>query len=169
MELKIAIFIKLTSITSSFGAHAYSQLARVSLEMENKPLENVINEIEKQSEFYFIFNQTQIDVSKKVTIRKAIVLIDGVLHDLFKDSNVIFAIMDRKILLNTENKDGDYTIKVADIAIQQKRVTGTVSGSDGSPLPGVTVLVVGTNTGTITDADGFYSLDVQNNQSVLQF
>lgn len=169
MELKIAIFIILTSITSSFGAHAYSQLARVSLEMENKPLENVINEIEKQSEFYFIFNQTQIDVSKKVTISKDNELIDGVLQDLFKDSNVKYAIMDRKILLNTENKDGDYTIKVADIAIQQKRVTGTVSGSDGSPLPGVTVLVVGTNTGTITDADGFYSLDVQNNQSVLQF
>jgi TonB-linked SusC/RagA family outer membrane protein len=169
MEFKIAVFIVLTSITSSFGANTYSQIVRVSLEMENKPLENVMDEIEKQSEFYFVFNQQFIDISKRVTVNKDNESIDLVLDDLFEDSNVSYAILDKKILLNAVFEDKDNTTTVTNRLIQKKSVTGTVSGSDGTPLPGVTVLVVGTNTGTNTDANGFYSLDLPNDQSVLRF
>ena len=44
---------------------------------------------------------------------------------------------------------------------QQIEVSGTVAGQeDGLPLPGVTILVQGTNTGTTTDFDGYYSINV---------
>ncbi|MZP56260.1 MAG: SusC/RagA family TonB-linked outer membrane protein, partial [Bacteroidales bacterium] len=56
------------------------------------------------------------------------------------------------------------------VAFAQRTVTGRVTTStDGSPLPGVTVLVQGTTTGSLTDADGRYSISVPNNQSVLRF
>ncbi|WP_299778368.1 SusC/RagA family TonB-linked outer membrane protein [uncultured Formosa sp.] len=41
---------------------------------------------------------------------------------------------------------------------QQKTVSGTVTGEDGLPLPGTTISVIGTKTGTSTDFDGNYSL-----------
>ncbi|HAX96002.1 MAG TPA: SusC/RagA family TonB-linked outer membrane protein, partial [Prolixibacteraceae bacterium] len=43
---------------------------------------------------------------------------------------------------------------------QPKSVTGTVTSVSGEPIPGVTVLIPGTTTGTITDFDGKYSLEI---------
>ena len=50
---------------------------------------------------------------------------------------------------------------------QEKTITGTVSDESG-PLPGVSVLVKGTNTGTVTDFDGKYTLKAKTG-AVLQF
>jgi TonB-linked SusC/RagA family outer membrane protein len=52
---------------------------------------------------------------------------------------------------------------------QQRTVSGTVSGPDRSPLAGVTVMVKGSATGTITDADGKYSLSVPSSAQTLVF
>ena len=44
---------------------------------------------------------------------------------------------------------------------QERQVTGTVTdASDGTPLPGVTIVIKGTITGTSTDIDGHYALNV---------
>ena len=169
MKLKIFVFIILTSITSSFGAISYSQMAKITLEMKNKSLETVMDEIERQSEFYFIFNQKQIDVTRIVDISENNELIANVLKDLFEGTDVNYTILDKKILLSTDPFDKDINTFVVNEILQQKHITGKVSGQDGSPLAGVTVVLVGTNSGTITDADGFYSIDVQNDQSVLRF
>ncbi|MCB0475978.1 MAG: carboxypeptidase-like regulatory domain-containing protein, partial [Flavobacteriaceae bacterium] len=55
------------------------------------------------------------------------------------------------------------------LAIAQRTVSGTVSDDSGGPLPGASVLVKGTNTGTTTDFDGNYSITVPNDQAVLVF
>jgi outer membrane receptor for ferric coprogen and ferric-rhodotorulic acid len=56
------------------------------------------------------------------------------------------------------------------VAFAQRTVTGTVTrADDGSPLPGVTVLVQGTTIGQLTDAEGRYTIQVPNNQAVLNF
>ena len=54
----------------------------------------------------------------------------------------------------------------AQVAMAQKAVTGTVSDSDGIPLPGATVLVQGTSTGVTTDFDGNFSINVSEGQSL---
>ncbi|MEE4285693.1 MAG: carboxypeptidase-like regulatory domain-containing protein, partial [Mariniphaga sp.] len=52
---------------------------------------------------------------------------------------------------------------------QQKTINGTVTDDTGSPLPGVTIVVKGTTTGTITNVDGVYELDVPESANVLVF
>ena len=52
---------------------------------------------------------------------------------------------------------------------QQQKVSGIVRDQTGEPLPGVNIVVVGTNTGTITDIDGAFSLNVTNDKAVLKF
>lgn len=69
MELKISILIVLVSLADIFASETYSQTAKVTLNVENRTLEQVMDEIEMQSEFYFIFNQKQIDVNRIVAIQ----------------------------------------------------------------------------------------------------
>ena len=55
------------------------------------------------------------------------------------------------------------------VKAQQSEVTGTVADEDSSPLPGVSVLIKGTTTGSITDTDGIYKVTVENAETVLVF
>ena len=52
-------------------------------------------------------------------------------------------------------------------AVQDIGVTGRVTGTNGEPLPGVTVLVKGTTNGTATDANGNFSLTVPENSTLV--
>jgi len=53
--------------------------------------------------------------------------------------------------------------------MQQNRITGTVTDENGNPMPGVNVQVEGTTIGTISDINGKYSIDKQNENVVLVF
>src|ERR1035437_4866855 len=105
MELKIATLIILTSISNILANPSYSQGARVSLDIKNTRLENVLDKIETQSEFYFIFNQKQIDVKGVVSIHVENKLITDILSELFKGTNVNYVVFDRKILLTNDPLD----------------------------------------------------------------
>jgi TonB-dependent starch-binding outer membrane protein SusC len=58
---------------------------------------------------------------------------------------------------------------ISGTAFSQKTISGKVSLPDGSPLPGVSILVKGTSTGTTTDASGSYALDASSPDAVLVF
>ncbi len=169
MELKIALILILFNVSSVFAGSVYSQVARVSLDIENASLEQVMDEIERQSEFYFIFNQKQIDVSREVHIAVNDELITDILPELFRGTNVNYTLIDRKILLTTEPLDKSVSGETSLTAFQQRQVTGTVTDSGGEPLAGVTVLVQGTTTGTLTDLDGKYTIAVPDDKAVIQF
>jgi TonB-dependent starch-binding outer membrane protein SusC len=53
--------------------------------------------------------------------------------------------------------------------MQQRTVSGVVTDQSGQPLPGVTVVVSGTTTGTVTNADGNFSLAIPEGAESLQF
>jgi TonB-linked SusC/RagA family outer membrane protein len=60
-------------------------------------------------------------------------------------------------------------IRPREMTQAQRTITGTVTSEDGDPLPGVNILIKGTQKGTITGADGRYSIDVSDNNTVLVF
>ncbi|HLP71632.1 MAG TPA: TonB-dependent receptor [Bacteroidales bacterium] len=167
MELKIALLLIVAGLTNAFAGPAYSQVARVSLDMQNQRLEKVMDEIERQSEFYFIFNQKQIDIEKSINIEADNMLIGDVLGKLFAGTDVNYTVIDRKILLTNEKIDEKSM--AASIADQQRKITGKVTDKNGSPLGGVTILVKGTTTGAISDFDGNYSINLPDDGSVLTF
>src|SRR5674476_618885 len=84
MEIKIAIFIIVASVSNVLATPSYSQVARISLDMKDKSLDQVMDEIERQSDFYFIFNQKQIDINRVIDIEVDNKLITDVLPELFK-------------------------------------------------------------------------------------
>src|SRR5450759_3229725 len=155
MELKIAFFIIVISVSNVFATPTYSQVAKVSLNMENKSLEQVMDEIESQSEFYFIFNQKQIDVNRVVNIQEDNKLIIDILPELFKGTNVNYAILDRKILLTTDPLENNLLATASVTEPQQTIVTGTVTdASTGQSMAGVNIQIKGTTIGAISDVNG---------------
>jgi len=169
MELKIAILFIVVGVSNVLATPAYSQVAKVSLDIKNRSLEQVMDEIETQSEFYFIFNQKQIDVNRVVDIQADNELITDILPELFKGTNVNYVVLDRKILLTTDPLEKDLLAIASETNPQQNRITGTVTGKDGSPIPGVNVVVTGTTQGTLTDFTGKYSIEVPQGSKSLTF
>jgi TonB-dependent starch-binding outer membrane protein SusC len=168
MELKIAMVIIVVSVSNVLANPAYSQEAKVSLDMKNASLEQVMDEIESQSEFYFIFNQKQIDVNRIVDIQDDNKLITDILPELFKGTNVNYAVFDRKILLTTDPIGNKLIDISSENEYQQKQISGTVTDKNG-PIPGVNVVVPGTSLGAITDSDGKYRIEVSEGSKSLKF
>jgi len=170
MKLKISILIILVSLGNIFASNTYSQTAKVTLNAENKTLEQVMDEIEQQSEFYFIFNQTQIDFEKVLTVKADNTSIDEILTNLFSGTNIHYAILDRKILLLTEPLKKNLLTTALDYKQQQVTVSGTITDArTGEGMPGVNIQVKGTTIGTTSNVDGKYLLNVPDKDATLIF
>jgi TonB-linked SusC/RagA family outer membrane protein len=169
MELKIAFLITLVSVSTVLANPSYAQIAKVSLDMENKSLEQVMDKIESQSEFYFIFNQKQIDVNRVVSVQAENKLITDILPELFKGTNVNYVVLDRKILLTTDPIENNILAIASTTEPQQKQITGTVTNETGNPLPGVNVAVKGTTLGVLTDISGKYTINNAPQNAILIF
>ena len=141
------------------SASVYSQTTKLSLEMRNAKVTEVLDEIEKQSEFRFAYSPGLIDLDRKVTVEIQDKTIDESLKVIFAGTNVEFGVFDRHILLYPEslNPDAEPVVSHA-TGQQQPAVSGTVTDESGQPLPGVTVVIKGTTQGTVTNVDGNYSL-----------
>lgn len=169
MELKIAMLIIVVSVSNVLGVTSYSQVAKVSLNMQDKSLEQVMDEIESQSEYYFIFNQKQIDVNRVVNIQADHKLITEILPELFGQTNVNYTVLDRKILLTTDPLVEKLPMPSSVTEPQQNIIKGKITDENGAPLPGVNIKVEGTTVGSISDMAGNYSIEVPNNNAVIIF
>ena len=159
---KIPMRMRITSVLLAgflFQANAeasYSQSARISIEMNNATVEEVLNEIEAKSEFYFLYNNKLINVDRRVSVDVDAENIESVLQNLFKGTDVIYRIADKQIVLSRK----DLAQNTAIDGIQQSKViTGTVVDPTGMPVIGANIMVKGTTNGTISDMDGNFSLE----------
>ena len=132
--------------------------------MSNSRIIDVLDEIENNSRFYFLFKQKLVYVERRVDISVEEKTIDHILSELFNGTDVSYIVRDRQIVLTT------YQPEESILTDQPQRVvTGKVTDSRNQPLPGVTVVIKGTTQGTITDADGTYTLQEISAGAVLQF
>ncbi len=158
--MKITFFL-LLAFLMQVSASTYSQQVKVSLDCQNEELINVMKSLEKQTDLFFFFNDKAMDTRQKVTLSVKEEKLDEVLNQLFADrfqweivSNMIVL---KPILQETSRQQRMYG------------VVGRVTDENGLPLPGVTVLLKGTQLGTATDADGVYMLMIPDGKNVLLF
>lgn len=151
--------MKLTALFLLIGlmqvsASLYSQTTMLTLEMRNKKVVEVLEEIEKQSEFRFAYSSELIDLERKVSVELNERNIEETLNVIFDGTGVKHVVYDRHIMLYPQEMDS-YSESVSQ---QQNTITGKVTDESGQPLPGVTVVIKGTTQGTVTDMDGNYSI-----------
>ncbi len=163
--MKLTIFFVLVCLMS-VSAASYSQNTRLNLKVENASITDFFTKIEDVSKFYFFFKNDAIDLSKKVTLDVKDQTIDRILDMVLNGTDLKYKIVDRYIVISNDmERDGNMFLQ------QDKKFTvkGVVKAQSGEPIPGVTVAVKGTTVGTITDANGGYTLNVPNGNSTISF
>ena len=146
------------------SASAYSQSTKLNLKLRNTAVVDVLEEIEKQSEFRFAYSSELIDTERKVSVKINEKNIEETLEKVFKGTGVKYVVKDRHIMLYPEEMDD-----ASDANAQQVSVKGVVTDETGETLPGVTVYVKGTTKGTVTGIDGDYSFSGDLDEATLVF
>lgn len=159
--MRITVFLLLACIFQTFANGAYSQKTRLSLDFSNTKLVSALDQIEELSEFYFLYDEKLVNTNREVSASFRNERIEEILNELFKGTDVVYIITDRKIILAPSY--------LSDNLQQQNAVSGTVTDETGQALPGVTVVIKGTTTGTVTNTDGSYTLTNIPENSTLQF
>ncbi len=162
--MRISLTLIFLATLQLFAGNSYSQSAKLTLNLQNASIENILNEIEQQSEFFFVFNYKLVDVDRQVNIQAENKPISEVLTSVFSGSDVDYMVLDRQILLSPRAYLNDVKAKLQPIT-----VTGTVSDETGNPIPGVTIVLKGTTQGSISDANGEYTINVDDPDATLVF
>lgn len=167
---KVWRIMRLTMIFSfcfamAVSAAGYSQNTRLNIDFQNIALRQVFEYVEQNSQFIFLYKNEDVNVDKKVNINLQNASIDEILEKALQGQDVSYRILDRQIILTK----ADFNPQKGAGVQAAKEVRGVVTGPDGMPIPGVSVAVSGTSTGTITDMEGRFSLGSVAPDAVLVF
>ena len=137
-----------------------SQNVNVTLKSNNIELEKVLNEIEKQTDFLFVYNN-HVNVNRIVSVNLKKASLERTLENLFKGTNVKYSIDGTYILLSA-NEPNTKSLSTLAVDQQLKRtISGTIKDEKGEPIVGANVVEKGTTNGTITDMNGKFSISVE--------
>jgi hypothetical protein len=99
--MRCIMFLMLITVFQAYAENSYSQDARLSMELNDVTVQDVLDEIESQSEFFFLFNRKLVDVDRKVDVAIESEDIDEILAQVFQGSDVDYIVLDRQIVLST--------------------------------------------------------------------
>jgi iron complex outermembrane receptor protein len=155
--MKLALTFVLLSVLQ-VSANVYSQ-STVNLDVQDKSLRDVLKTIEQNSSFRFFYSDDLIFMNRSVDIKADNQKVTDVLNGIFESSDLTYKVFENNLIVIVPKSE----------ALQDFNITGVVRDSEGFPLPGVNVLIEGTTVGVISDANGKFSLNVPNENSVLVF
>ena len=161
--MKITCFFLLATFIQ-ISAATYSQSAKLSLNYEKVKLSELLENIEKSSNYRFFYDSEVVDLSKVVSLDMKNSNIQDVLDEVL-GSEFVYEIIDKHLII-LKNRESNSDLSKS---VQQSSIKGKVTDSSGSPLPGVTVVVKGTTRGAITDDNGKYLLSGVTANEVIQF
>ena len=158
--MRISTFLLMVCVFCSYAGNAHSQNAKVSIRMNNVKLDKILNEIENQTDYLFIYNN-QVDINKITSVKVKNEAVAQVLDKILSGTGINYELEGTHIILTTE------AIKDLHAQQQAKTVTGTVTDVSGEPIIGANIRMKGTTRGTFTDIDGNFSLEAEQ-QSVIE-
>ena len=138
------------------SAKVFSQ-DRITLKLESVQLKSALKQIEKKSNFRFLYSDDIVSVNQKVSINANNSLVTDVLDNLLKTTAFSYQVLDNNLVVITQKN----------VEVKAIRVSGKVTNEKGEPLPGVSVKVKGSVVGTTTDAKGEYSLSVPDGATLI--
>jgi TonB-linked SusC/RagA family outer membrane protein len=159
-QLKLLRIMKLTLVCLLLGTNmiwagvTYSQVANINLNLDNVALEKVFDAIRRQSEFEFFYSNDKVNTSVKVSVQaknaKITEVLDQILPDVYE-----YRIDDRYILISKKNE----AVLPMQPEEEESKLKGRVTDTNGEALPGVTILIVGSTRGVISDEKGNFEMD----------
>ena len=161
--MKLTMLIILCALIH-VSASVYSQQTKLSLTLKSVSVKEVLRQIEDQTEFFFLYKNENVDVNRIVTVDIKEKPVELLLDQIFKGTSVSYEVINRQIVLVDNGKSNGISL-----VQQQNTVRGKVTDASGNAIPGVSVVLKGTTSGTITDADGNFSISGISENSILLF
>lgn len=160
---KLFRIMKLITVLMLIGAlqisaSSFSQGVKLSFSLKDTSIKEFFKQIEDQTDYSVFYKNETLDLSHKINMSVKEMALSDVLTKALSGQNISFKIIDKIIVVTASKSNPALT------------VTGIVtSEEDKMPIPGVTVSVKGTNNGTITDINGFYSIEIKLPTDILIF
>ena len=157
--MKITLFLLFLCTFSAFAVDAHSQNARVTIHKVQVPLEDILNEIESQTDYLFLYTN-EIDVDRKATVKVKSQPVSQLLNGLLAKSGITYQMEGTHIILSEKKVEEHQALP------DKIKVTGTVKDVNGEVIIGASVVEENTTNGTITDISGNFVLTVSDNAVV---
>ena len=161
--MRITMLLLTVSILQ-VSASVYSQNTRLNVNLKNASIEEILDEIKEQSEYNFLYRSDIFSDVSEVDLKFEDVTLENILDYLVVPEGYSYVIKDKVVVIRKKVQERQYGD-----GEQQKKVQGTVVDTDGVPIPGVSVVVLGSTMGTATAVDGSYSLEIPANAATLVF
>lgn len=170
-KIKVGLFLSLFAFAQVQAENLYAQGKTISISVNNEPVEQVIEKIEKNSDYVFLYNDKSIDLNRRVSIRISGGTINAVLDKMFEGTEIKYTISNHQIILSraTVAHVGKATGAVSRMAAQDDKisVSGTIVDEKGEPVIGANIAQKGTTNGTISDFDGNFTIKVPKGSELL--
>lgn len=158
--MKLTIVLLITALCQvTLASHAQ----QITLSQKGMPMASVIREIEQQTDYQFLYSREMLVGTNPIDLDLKQASLQEVLKICFDNQPITYAIKDKVIVI--KRKAPPTRVETA----LQTSVRGKVLDSRGQPLPGVTVRLKGAPIGTNTDANGNYTLKVEDGNGTLAF
>lgn len=136
--------------------HLWAQSTKVSLFLEQASLRKVFDEIEKKTDYLFVFSGEDVDIQQKVTINAQNKPVSEILNEVLKKAKLRYILEGKNIVILSQHgqqkEDSD--------AMQSVTIKGVVKDVNDDPIVGANIVIEGTTMGTITNIDGDFTLEV---------
>ncbi len=167
LKMKLTVFFTIVSFIQ-IQANTYSQNKKITLDLNDVTVAEVIHEIESMSEYKFLLNRRDVDVKRKLSIHVNKKPIKNILNNMFKKTAISYEVLNKQIILKKIPVPD--LIKPREEVIEQPiqfSVTGTVLDANNQPLPGANIIEKGTSNGVTSDFDGNFTIKVADENAIL--
>ena len=156
--MKLSVLFLFCSLGLAQAAESYAQKTKISIEVTEQKVGEILEQIMNQTDFDFFYNNAHVDLNRRVTVSVNEEDVFEVLEQIFDGTNVSYSVLDKKIILSAELKKSN-----------QKTITvkGKIVDAYGESVIGATVLEKGTNNGTVSDMDGNFNFNVNSSDAIL--
>jgi TonB-dependent starch-binding outer membrane protein SusC len=176
LVFKFDLKMKLTSVLiliTFFTLHAnetYSQKTKVTLDLSNVMVSQIIDEIENQTDFRFVYKIKEVDLKRITTIKAKNEKITAILDQIFGSTETTYDIIDKQIFLKKKELASPKEITNNEIKnTQQLVINGKITDASAMSMAGVLITIEGSIKAVTSDFDGSYEIRVPNDDTVLVF
>ena len=150
-----------------------AQHGKVSLNLQNEEVSQFIRQVEKQTNYTFVYRNNVLQPKTKVTCVCKDWPLEKALFQVFSSLGIQYSFNNNTIVLvkgkneNSERKGAKPSMGNTSSPTDKNKLSGVVRDVKGEPIIGASVFVKGTKIGTITNVDGEFSLDVPANSTLM--
>ena len=156
--MRIAFLLFFVGVLQTYAIGTYAQITQLTIHENEIELGDLFNKIEQQTDFYFFYNNDQVDRHQKVNVDVKNKTISETLELILKNTGITYQVNNKMIILNHQSAHSPQ---------QDKRIiTGLVTDERGEAVIGANVVEKGTTNGVVTDINGNFSIAVSSHSAI---